>query len=376
MNITFRYLSEPDMIAAGVTDMKTCIDVMQDTFRLMGIGDFRMCGMKNNSHGAWLSFPDEPEFADMPKNGPDRRFMAMPAYLGGRYKAVGMKWYGSNVENKEKGLPRSILLFVLNDPDTGAPKALMSANLLSAVRTGAVPGLGARYFAPVDTRVLCVVGPGVMNRTALDAFMAERPDINTVKIFGRSRSGIDSYRRAIAETYHSITTVVVADSVEDAVRDADIVSVAVTAPESHGTSGYPLIKRSWVKPGAYLSLASAVRIDEALYADDVLKVVDSLGQYEAYAEETPAPHHAYVGLIGTYFVDLIESGELTHADIVDLGTVATERHPGRTKDDQIVILSVGGLPTEDIAWGAHVYERAVRMNIGTELSLWERPELA
>jgi ornithine cyclodeaminase len=49
-----------------------------------------------------------------------------------------------------EGLPRSILTFILNDPDTGAPLAFMSANLLSAYRTGAIPGVGARHLARRD----------------------------------------------------------------------------------------------------------------------------------------------------------------------------------------------------------------------------------
>ena len=40
----------------------------------------------------------------MPKNGPDRRFMAMTAYLGGRFNIAGEKWYGSNRDNVEKGI--------------------------------------------------------------------------------------------------------------------------------------------------------------------------------------------------------------------------------------------------------------------------------
>ena len=64
----------------------------------------------------------------------------MPAYLGGRFQTSGVKWYGSNIANREKGLPRSILTMILNDIDTGAPLAFMSANLyLPIVR---VPYLG------------------------------------------------------------------------------------------------------------------------------------------------------------------------------------------------------------------------------------------
>ena len=138
--LQFLYLSEPDMLEAGVLDMKQCVRTMEDMFLLAGKGDYIMGGPKGNSHGIMLWYPENPAFEGMPKAGPDRRYMVMPAYLGGRFHVTGQKWYGSNVENIKKGMPRSILMFSLNDADTGAPMAIMSANLLSAARTGAVPG--------------------------------------------------------------------------------------------------------------------------------------------------------------------------------------------------------------------------------------------
>ena len=140
--IDFLYLSEPDMIAAGVKNMPLCVDTMEKVIQLLNAGDYMMSGNNHNSHGAMVTFPDEPAFPNMPKNGCDRRFMAMPAYLGGEFDMAGMKWYGSNVENKKKGLPRSILMMMLNDKETGAPVAMMSANLISAYRTGGIPGVG------------------------------------------------------------------------------------------------------------------------------------------------------------------------------------------------------------------------------------------
>ena len=110
--------------------------------------------------------------------------MAMPAYLGGQYCTAGVKWYGSNIANRDKGLPRSILMFTLNDADTSAPLAYMSANLLSAYRTGAVPGVGARHLARKDAKVVGVQGPGVMGKTSLAAFMATCPMLDTLKLSG------------------------------------------------------------------------------------------------------------------------------------------------------------------------------------------------
>lgn len=103
--IEFLYLNEPDMIRAGVTDMASCVDTMSDMLGIFAAGDYRMAGAENNSHGAQVFFPEQSEFEGMPLDGPDRRFMAMPAYLGGDYQMAGCKWYGSNVENKKRGLP-------------------------------------------------------------------------------------------------------------------------------------------------------------------------------------------------------------------------------------------------------------------------------
>lgn len=183
--IDFLYLSEEDMIAAGVKDMKGCVEAMEEMFKLMKIGDYRMGGANGNSHGCMVMFPESLPFPEMPVDGPDRRFMAMPAYLGGKFDMAGMKWYGSNVENKEKGLPRSILMLTLNDKDTGAPLAYMSANILSAYRTGAVPGVGFKTFAKEDATTIGIIGPGVMSKTALAAAMAVRPSLKTVKVKGR-----------------------------------------------------------------------------------------------------------------------------------------------------------------------------------------------
>ena len=197
--LSFLYLSEPDMIKAGVKDMGKCVEVMEDLLITLQKGDYVMGGENHNSHGCMITFPDDPEFPGMPKNADDRRFMAMPAYLGGRYQMAGMKWYGSNVENKEKGLPRSILMMILSDKDTGAPLSFMSANLVSSYRTGGVPGVGAKYLARKDAKTVAIIGPGVMGKTSLSAFVSVCPHLDTVKIKGRGKRSMDSFIAFIRE---------------------------------------------------------------------------------------------------------------------------------------------------------------------------------
>ena len=91
--IDFIYLSEPDMVQAGVTDMPACVDAMEEMFALLSKGDYRMAGENNSSHGSLILFPENSPFPNMPKPTPDRRFMAMPAYLGGNFGTTGVKWY-------------------------------------------------------------------------------------------------------------------------------------------------------------------------------------------------------------------------------------------------------------------------------------------
>ena len=371
--IDFLYLSEPDMIKAGVKDMKSCVDVMEDLLITLYKGDYVMGGANHNSHGCMIMFPDDPQFPGMPKNADDRRFMAMPAYLGGSYQMAGMKWYGSNVENKKVGLPRSILMMMLNDKDIGAPLALMSANLVSAYRTGGIPGVGAKYLARKDSRVVSIIGPGVMGKTSLAAFVSVCPNLDTVKIKGRSQRSLDAFTRFIREELPQIKNIEICDSVEEAVKDSDIISFTTTVRDD--VSSFPYINGDWIKKGALISMPSAARFDDDFLAGCKL-VVDNSKLYEAWEEEYPYPTYPQVQIIGTKFTDLKHDGKIKAEDIIDITDIIEKRHPGRTSDDEIIVYSVGGMPVEDIAWGGTVYRNAVKLGIGIKLPLWDKPEMA
>lgn len=252
--IDFIYLSEQDMIRAGVTDMLACVNTMEEMFGLLYAGDYRMAGPNNDSHGAMVIFPQDSPFPNMPKPTADRRMMAMPAYLGGSFCTAGVKWYGSNIANREKGLPRSILMFTLNDPDTGAPLAHMSANLLSAYRTGAIPGVGARHLARKDSKVVGLLGPGVMGKTTLAAFIAVCPHIDTLKIKGRGQQSLDNFIAWVEQTYPQITTIEVVDTLEAVVRDSDLVTYC-----SSGATGDPSIYPIGGVSGSSQALSSRCR---------------------------------------------------------------------------------------------------------------------
>lgn len=371
--VDFLYLSEDDMIAAGVKDMAGCVEAMDEMLRLMKVGDYRMGGSNGNSHGCMVMFPERSPFPEMPLDGPDRRFMAMPAYLGGKFDMAGMKWYGSNVENKEKGLPRSILTLILNDKDTGAPVAFMSANILSAYRTGAVPGVGFKYFAREDADTIGIVGPGVMSKTALAAAMAVRPTIKTVKVKGRGKASLQAFIDYAKKLYPDADIYGV-DTIEEAVRDSDIVSVSTSTPTGD-PSVYPYIDEAWIKPGAIIESTAALRFDDDFIINRARTVTDNIKLYEAWEEEMKPNAYNTIPIPAVRVMDLIAEGKMKSEQVDDLGDVLLGNIPLHRKKDEIVVYSVGGMPVEDVAWGTIVYRNALEKGIGTKLNLWETPKM-
>ncbi|MCR5271527.1 MAG: ornithine cyclodeaminase [Lachnospiraceae bacterium] len=372
--VDFLFLSEEDMIKAGVEDMPACIDAMEEVVKCLNSGDYVMGGENHNSHGCQVSFPEESKFKNMPLDtGDDRRFMAMPAYMGGSVDLMGMKWYGSNSDNRKIGLPRSILTVMLNDKTTGAPLALMSANILSAMRTGAIPGVGARYLVKKDARVCGICGPGVMGKTSLEAILSVCPNIEEIKVKGRGEKSLNAFIEYACEKYKTIPKIRAVETVEELVRDSDVISFANSGNTDPST--YPFVKKEWIKPGAVLIGVSCFDMDSKELAECTL-VVDNMKLYEAWEEEFPYPSFGANNIIGSKFTDMAHDGIIDKSDIIDLGDIIYGKKPGRVSDDQIFVYSVGGMPVEDVAWGKHCYDRALELGLGTKLRLWEKPHLA
>lgn len=373
--IDFLYLNEEDMIKAGVQDMKGCLSVMEEMFKLLNKGDYRMGGENANEHGIRVSFPKTTDIPGMPVHEPDKRFMAMPAYLGGQFHAFGIKCYGSNPHNLEKGLPRSILMMSLLDADTGMPLAYMSANILSAMRTGATIGLGAKYFCSKPAETVAIIGPGTMSRYSLMAFMIAQPTIRKIRIKGRGRKSLDSFIEFCKKKYPQIQSYVICDSAEEACKDADIVFYGTTNAAKYEDN--PRVEHSWLKQGCVVIGASALLVDtNFLAAPDVKLISDNYKMYAGWGAGQPLPTQKNVStLLGMGFFDAVSEGKISRDMITELGEVICGEKPARDNDDQIVLYAVGGMPIEDVAWANECYNNAVNNNVGVLLNLWKEPNL-
>ncbi len=364
----FLYMSEPDCIAAGVLDAGKCVNNAEEVFRLLAQGDYLMGGNNHNNHGMYIVFPQTTPFPNMPVAGPDRRFVAMPAYLGGRFNICGQKWYGSNAANKEKGLPRSVLMVTLNDKDTGEPICYMSGNLISASRTGAVPAVGARYLAGKDAEILTCVGCGAIGKACLDAIVTEMPELKKVICHNHSEARAIILAEHVRKV-HGIEAVVEND-LATAVQDVDVISVAAsrTAPLH--------FKREWIKPGCTILASGPLQCDESLWMDMDI-VYDHIGLHHAYVEDaimSGDKEKYYSGVIGGPVYRLIDCGKKPSLDeSLSIGRIILGEQPARTSEEQIICFIACGMAVFDLGLGYDLYRTALEMGIGQRLLLWESP---
>lgn len=366
--VDFLYLCEADTIAAGVNDRARCIAVCEEVFRLLEKGDYLMGGHDHNSHGECLYFPETTPFPNMPTHAPDYRFYAMPAYVGGRFDIVGMKWYGSNTENKKRGLPRSILTLMLNDKVTGQPLALMSANLLSAARTGAIPALGAKHLAPPDAKELAVIACGPINQSCAEHILTQEKSIQTVTLFDLRREAAEKLGMELKEQFGIAAKV--CDSVADAVQDADIITSAASRVK-------PLeLNSAWFKKGAVLILSGQAIGDSALFTNARL-VFDNLKLHQGYRQgsvHADDPEEYYGGYIAGPVYQLMDQGQIPPLTAAQSIGQIIEHHPeGDPLADRLTIFYAVGMPVFDVAWGSELYRNAKDNNIGQWLNLWDAP---
>lgn len=365
----FLFLSEPDLIHCGVMNPQWCTGICEEVFRLLSRGDYLMGGAKHNEHGSVLSFPDHPQFPGMPSNGPERRFIAMPAYVGGQFHACGVKWYGSNIENKKKGLPRSILTITLNDPDTGAPLAFMSANLISSMRTGCVPVVGVKHLSDEQEHTCVLVGCGPVNRASLIAIQQEVPGLSDIVVCAAHEESANRFGRW-AEAELGLHYTVEMDF-DRALGMGEIILIGASPVR-------PLhIRQNTVQPGALVILTSPVEADPEYWKGTRI-VYDNPKMHMRYQEEGMKElgdvRNAVNGFGGLY--SLIRSGALSPlkesvgmGDVI-LGDSVPDSADGTNSTTTFV---TSGMPVYDVACAMSLYRKAHELGIGTKLRLWDSP---
>ena len=273
---------------------------------------------------------------------------AMPAYVGGNVDGLGLKVVTLFPGNPaERGLPAVMATLILLNPRSGELLAVMEAGFLTAIRTGAVGGVAARYLARQDVATVTVFGAGVQARAQLAAVCAVRP-IEKAFVVDLVSEVTWCYAREMTERLN--IPVEPAGDVQTTVEVADVVVTATTAHE-------PLFDGNWLRPGAHVngigSHSPGARELDTTTIQRAKVVTDQTTACLAEAGDLIIP---------------IQEGDITEAHIyAQLGEIVAGLEPGRKADDEITLFKSVGLAIQDVAVAALVFEKAQATGIGQVL---------
>ncbi len=255
---------------------------------------------------------------------------------------LGLKCYTSFKEGNR-------FLVTLYSAENGQLLALVEANYLGMLRTGAMSGVATRYMARPDAEVMAIIGTGWQARGQVLGVAASRP-LKQIRVYGIEK------QQPFAEEMARLTGVptVVDGTAEDAVKNALIVSTATVSTD-------PVFKREAVQPGTHINAIGSnalhrKELEEKLVGRANLVVVDSRAQARQESGDLLGP---------------VERGWMEWDNLPELSDVILGRVAGRQQDSDITIFESHGLGLQDVAVAAHVYQRAREAGVGEEVRLFE-----
>jgi ornithine cyclodeaminase/alanine dehydrogenase-like protein (mu-crystallin family) len=282
--------------------MEECIEVMEDALRALARGEvFNPLRMPVRAPGA-------PGLLGL-----------MPAFRGGATPYYALKEVCVFPENPKRGLDTHLGAVILHSGETGEPLAFVNAAAITAIRTAAVSAVATKLLARKDAAVLAIIGTGAQGKSHRQAIPLVR-DIREIRMCGRG------------------------DSVEEAVRGADIIVTATSSRE-------PILAREWLSPGVHINaVGSSVPSARELEAD----LVASASLFVDRRESTVNESGDYLAAVDQGAVIRAELGELLE------GTAT-----GRQSEAEVTLFKSLGLAVEDLASAAFLFDKARRQNRGT-----------
>jgi len=280
-------------------------------------------------------------------NVPGKSYLHYMAAADSAAGYMGMKIYTTS----RHGLRFLVPLF---DAQSGDLLALIEADYLGQIRTGAASGVGTKFLARADASTVGIIGTGSQSRTQLEAIASVRK-IEGIRAYGRDPARRQNFAEEMASRLGTRVTPV--DSAERAARDAAIVITATTSTR-------PVLEGAWLAPGAHINAIGAnfpqkrELDDEAVRRCDVI-VVDSREQSKMEAGD---------------LIDTLRDDDAGWGRVHELSEIVAGKTKGRTGADQITLFKSSGIASEDIAVAGRIYELARERGVGKQVDMWPQKE--
>lgn len=257
---------------------------------------------------------------------------------------MGLKAYAA-----VKGKVRFVVL--LFSTETGELRAVIEADRLGQIRTGAATGIATKYLARPEASVVGIFGTGRQAQTQLQAVCAVRT-IREVRVFGRD----PERRRQFCAKMQALLGCPVrpVEHPAEAVKGSDIL-ITITSAAS------PVFDGHLLEPGQHLNVAGSNMVHKREVDDETIRrahriVVDQIEDAKIESGDLVGP---------------VERGITSWDQMHELGEVVCGKVPGRERPDEITLFKSNGLAIEDVAAASKVLERARVEGLGIEVPLFK-----
>jgi len=334
----FLYLKQEDVIEAGVLDMAAALDDVEKTYKLFASGD--------------VIQPHKPVFNfDNDETGQKRYYLAvsMPVYVGGDVDAIGHKWAAESLGNAKRGdMPMGIDVILLHDLEHAIPYSIMEGSIITAMRTSAVAGVGAKYLARPESKIAGLVGAGVIGRTMIMSLTTAMPGLEEIRLFDLNRERAEG----LAEEFSGQIKVDVVGSIEEAFEGADIITTQTTARA-------PIVMDEWIPEGSYYAHMSFTEGEDAVFLNTDRLVVDNWATLKTWDFFPPTRLH--------------RAGKIQEDEISDIGEILLGEKPSRQDKSERIVFANLGMGSLDITMADRIYRSAKDKGLGRKLKLWDNP---
>ncbi len=254
-------------------------------------------------------------------------------------------------ENKSRhGLPGVFAFSLLSDVETGSPKAIMEADHLASMRTGAASAIASKYLARKNSSKIAFIGSGHLARNMLEAHIAQGFPIAEISVWSRTSINRENFAKEASKKFNIRARA--CDTPAEVVRDADIVCCCSPSKE-------PRVMRENLKAGTHVNAFGADSFGKQEVDPEVLKackkiVVDDLEQCLAAGEIHTA----------------VRSGIISRNDIYgEIGEIVSGDKLGRSDENELTLMDGTGLAVQDIVIFYRVYQKAISRGVGSFLDL-------
>lgn len=286
----------------------------------------------------WHDFEKCPRLAN---HSPDGVIELMPVSDANLY---AFKYVNGHPKNTQRGMLTVMAFGALGDVDSGAPVLLSEMTLTTAIRTAATSALAARYLARPDSRRMALIGNGSQSEFQALAFHALL-GIDEIRLYDLDPAATAKLEANLA-AYPGIR-VILADSVADAVRGADIVTT-VTADKAYAT----ILTPEMIEPGMHLNAVGGDCPGKTELHREIVERARVIVEYE--------PQSRIEGEIQQMPAD---------SPTTEFWQVVNGQAPGRENAAQVTLFDSVGFALEDYSALRYVLDMAKALDIGHDIEL-------